>query len=591
MKKTKIILPSRRFEDASDDDLSLRIDFSKKENLLREGDKDIILDVSKLFDQERNSCINYKIYGKIKMIFKNMYVGNSTYTPLKRNLYLTGDGSDGDFSGYIPYNEFSFLRNDVYREVNNIQSGTNPGSFTTDFTISSGNTDHTVITPIDAPYKNWSVYMSYVFSGDTEHMMTYTLTGNTFFTYKCGSGIPFRVTDSGKFYKLTCPVEHGMLEGEYVVLLGGTLTDFISPTGRTFYIQSVGDETYNSEKYVINILKSELPSGTTLNTIMIGKRCTDINRINETTSQYYVHKHKTLTDESGYILDKIGFESPIFEDERKLLFENSEGVNDFIVERNRMESMLFEFKNPFVLSGITNNLGYTPTEVYASVIFRNGNGYFDYPPKVGWKFNFHDTWIDRHFNGNSSIESGITSTSFVKIDNSISYTFNSGNTIPINTVLTGAFVEYNRSELKERIISEAFHKFTISENKFDHEQSSGTTLNGASPTNKVGLYYQPHYRVKLRQLSPYLETSTIDNIYNLPENLIYDNVDKLWKWRDLYEHGFVDVDNNGTNYPFLNNTHYVKSDINFYLKNEVGYRNKRDGINPFSNILKGKINC
>ena len=32
----------------------------------------------------------------------------------------------------------------------------------------------------------------------------------------------------------------------------------------------------------------------------------------------------------------------------------------------------------------------SPTEVYVSAIFRNGNGYFNYPPKVGYKFNFHN---------------------------------------------------------------------------------------------------------------------------------------------------------------------------------------------------------
>jgi hypothetical protein len=70
-----------------------------------------------------------------------------------------------------------------------------------------------------------------------------------------------------------------------------------------------------------------------------------------------------------------------------------------------METLLYDFKEPIILSGITNNLGYTPTEVYVGVFLRNGNGYFDYPPKVGYKFNFHDTWIDNHFSGTTSNES------------------------------------------------------------------------------------------------------------------------------------------------------------------------------------------
>ena len=48
-----------------------------------------------------------------------------------------------------------------------------------------------------------------------------------------------------------------------------------------------------------------------------------------------------------YILDKIGFENLLFEDERKIIFENALGENDMLVERNRQESVLFDFKKTF----------------------------------------------------------------------------------------------------------------------------------------------------------------------------------------------------------------------------------------------------
>jgi hypothetical protein len=56
----------------------------------------------------------------------------------------------------------------------------------------------------------------------------------------------------------------------------------------------------------------------------------------------------------------------------------------------------------------------------------------------------------------------------------------------------------------------------------------------------------------------------------------------VWKWRDLYDQGFVDQDGYGTNFPFINNIHYVKFDINFYLRNERDYSNKSDGIKKFT---------
>ncbi|GAG51841.1 unnamed protein product, partial [marine sediment metagenome] len=233
---------------------------------------------------------------------------------------------------------------------------------------------------------------------------------------------------------------HGISQGEYILI-----DEYLTP----FYVSSVGNTVYRSEDFVITLLKSEV-GGYRFNALVNGRRCTDINDITNSTSEYYVHKHKVITGLTEYILDKVGFESPIWEDEKKLLYENSVGDNDVVVERNRMESVLFDHFNPFALSGITNNLGYTPTDLYTTIVFRNGNGFFEYPPKVGYKFHFHDTWIDEHFSGSTASETGITSTSFLKD----TIRFYPGDAIPAGTILHGAFVEYDPKEMKERIISE-----------------------------------------------------------------------------------------------------------------------------------------
>lgn len=576
--KRNIILPSKKFFGAIEEDLSLRINLDETKNLLREGDRTIILDNALLFEKERNESNNYKIHGKLKMVFRNMYSGQTSYPPLRNLLYLAGDGSDGDFTGFLPYDEFAFLRKDVLREVNDPISTSNLNSFTQNI-ITSGQSQHQSITSIQAPFHNWNIYLSYVFSGDTEYPMKYTLSGGTVFEFLSGDGIPFRVEDNGSTYRLVSPVEHGMIDGEFITISGGSLNNTIPVSGRTFLITSIGNEIYNSNKYVLDISKSEIPSGTTLGTVVFGKRCLDRKNITGTTSTYYVHKHKTLTLEKDYILDKIGFESPIWENEKKLLFENSSGENDVLVERNRMESLVYDFKSPFVLTGLTNNLGYTPTDVYVTVVFINGNGFFEYPPKVGWKFNFHDSWIDEHFDGDSSVEKTIPVTAFTRTINSITYSFTGGTELPIGTILNGAFVEYNETELKERVVSDAYHRISNPVNVFDYGQDGDTSgFSGASATNLFGLYYQPHHMIKLRQLSPYIETSTTKDVFNIPQNARYSEDEKLWRWRDLYDHGFIDPEGFGTNYPYINNIHYVKNDINFYLRNENLYTNKQDLI-------------
>jgi hypothetical protein len=599
MEKKRIILPTKRFFKAEEEDLNIRINLDESETLLRQGDRDIVLDIAQLFDDERTESNNYKIHGKIKMVFRNLYTGTTTYEPLKRNLFLNGDGieTDTEYPGAIPYNEFAFLRNDVLREVNVVQSGTTLETFTQNIQLTGGTyTGHTTITTIDAPYKNWNIYLSYAHGQNPDHPMTYTLTGGTSgltYNFTAKDGIPFRVQDNDTYYTLTSPVEHGMSQGEHIII-STTGNTFYSPTGggittnvsgRTFYIESVGNEIFNSEKYVVNISKSDFVSGSTLGNVIFGKRCLDKNNISNTTSEYYVHKLKTLTNVNKYILDKVGFERPIWEEEKKLVFQTSGGDEDYLVELNRMESVIYDFLEPLNLTGVTNNLGYSPVELYVSVIFRNGNGYFEYPPKVGYKFNFHNTWVDNHFIGDGSIETGLTSTTFTSNDGTPG--FKRGNELSVGTILTGDFIEFNRQELKERTISPAFHKFNISSSIFDHNQNTSLIYAGQSP---VGLYYQPYYKVVLRQLSPYIETSNTNDIFNLPENARYFEDEGLWKWRDVYDMGFIDIDGYGVNYPFINNIHYIKNDINFYLRNEQRYTNKQDGVFGFNNNNDNGLN-
>lgn len=563
----EIILPSKRYANADDQELSIKLNLETSESLLRIGDRDIILDVAKLYDDERNRSVNYKIFGKMNMVFRNMYSGNTEYEYLKERLYLVGDGSNNDFTGFIPYDEFAFLRRDLYREVLVTPTGNTLGGDYNPTSYAVGSTDHTTITAMSVPYQNWNIYVTYSFDKDGEFPMKYSLSGGTTYEFVASDGIPFRVTENLKTYSLTSPVPHGLSAGEYIIL-----------NGKTYYVNSVGNEIYDSENYVIVLNKSQFELVDTLSGVVFGKRCLDANNVSGSTSTYYVRKHKTLTNVGDYILDNVGFENPIFEHERKILIENSNGTNDVVVERNRPEAVLYDFKEPLVLSGLTNNLGFTPTEVYLTTIYRNGNGYFDYPPKVGYKFNFHDTWVDEHFDGDTSKETNLSGGTFTKSG----YTFTSGATLPIGSVLIGDFVEYNKKELKERVISDTFHKIYNPTALFDYGQTDDTVYSGATETNPIGLYYQAHHKIKLRELSPYLETAKTNQIYNLPENTVYDSDENVWRWRDLYSHGYVDPNGFGTNFPYVNNIHYVKGEINLYLRNERYYTNKQNGVARFN---------
>ncbi len=580
MIKKKIVHPTKRYSGSEAENLNIKLGLERDEQLLREGDRTIILDIAELYKKERNESTKYKIFGKSKMIFRNLYSGTTTYDALKNRLYDVGDGLDADWTGYLPYDEFAFVRCDTVREVSTATS-TTVGGFNQTISL-VGPTDHSTITVLDSTTWNWNYHLSYVYDHDSTHPMKYTLSGNTEYSFTAESGIPFRVVVYDTSYQLISPIKHNMSLGEFIVLSGSTLTN-ANRSGRVFNISSVGDNNYESELYVINISKSEFtPNQITIMDsigVVFGQRCLDRTNVSGTTSSYYVHKHKTLTTADECIIDNCGFETPIFEVERKLQFETNDGRNNVYIEQNRPESILYHFKNALDIKGLRNNLKYTPTEVYVSTIFRNRNGYFNYPPRNGWKFNFHNTWVDGQFD--DTFSGSNTNLPFTSVSGG-AHTFKKGDELPVGTILDGAFVEYNEQDFKETILSEGFHKITNDFNTFNHGQLNTANFGGVSQTNPSGLIYQPHYRIKLRELSPYVETANTNNIHNLPENVIYDELNGVWKWRDLYDHGYIDPDNFGTNHPFTNGQHYVKGDINFLLRNEERFLNKGVGIKNFT---------
>lgn len=556
----KIILPNKLFFNSQNEEQSINIKLNNDNSLLREGDRNIVLDLNDIYSDERNNSNKYKIYGKLKMIFSNEYTGTTSYNHLKNNLYLNGDGSDNIWEGSLPYNEFSFVRNDYIRLVNDNIIGDN---------------NHILINQIENKYFNWGLFLSYCFDNDVNFDLNYKYNISDNISFKSGDGIPFIVEEYLQYYKLISPINHNIKKNEFLLISEEYIN--ANETERCFLINDVGDETYKSDEKILLIYKSQIKYP--LPSIILGKRCLNKNDIKNTTSNYYVQKLKILTNEDEYDIEKLEIESPIWSNEKKILYKNFSNVENVLVEKNRMESIIFDFKKPFILENLKNNLGHTPTEIYLTIINKNRNGLFDYPPKVGYKFNFHDDWVDNNFNNEN-----LTFNEIIKEN----IKFKIGNEIKKNDEIYGNFMEYNEFELKETLLSNSYHKLMIPKEIFNYNQDETTFYNGVDSGNTVGLFYQNHYKIKLREESPYIEYSDSNNILNLPENLVYSESEKKWKWRDLYQHGFIDQDGFGTDYPFLNGCHYIKNDLNFYLKNEMNYKNKQNNIKTFNDF---KLNC
>jgi hypothetical protein len=87
MEKKTIILPSKKFFGSVNTDQNIKIGLDETQNILREGDRNVILNNIELFNKERNESNAYKIHGKIKMVFRNLYSGVAIFSFIFYHIY------------------------------------------------------------------------------------------------------------------------------------------------------------------------------------------------------------------------------------------------------------------------------------------------------------------------------------------------------------------------------------------------------------------------------------------------------------------------------------------------------------------------
>jgi hypothetical protein len=559
-KQIRIILPEKRFKGADSSDLNESVVFEGDRKDFIDSDRHINVDLAEQFNTERQASEKYRLYGKIVPLFANSYTGTTEFGPLLNSLWLTSSpyiSNSINYAGYPPYDEFAFIRHDVTREVQS-------GNTTTEVV---GN-NHIEIFPHSAKELNWNSFLTYVYSQDDTKQIKYTNATNNVIAFTPSDGLPIEVVfdTTQRICTCTCPVPHGLNDGEYVMI-----------QGRLFKIDSLGDNTYDSEKTIFHIQLNQVV-GAFSDGLQTFKRVIDPNNVSESTSKYYIHKHKVISDLNDFIIDKCGFESTIFEDQNKLDFENPDGSKEVLKEKERGEVLLLHYKKQLERLKYKNNMDIDINQVYITTVLRNGMGLFT-QPKVGWSFNFHDNYADKHFEGSTSLESALSYTAMQKSG----YTFMIGNQLTTGSTLDGAFVEYNKYELKERIVTEAFHRFTFDKNIFDINQDDPSVYFNASVQNQFGYFYQPHHRITLKEYSSYIEESPTNDIDNFPKNAIYFLKDKVWRWRELYDHGFIDDNGIGVDFPFMNGTHYVKFYVPFYIRSEYHFTNKDKVVTPLTN--------
>jgi len=555
---TLIVLGSKRYATASDTDLVLQVPLEGNPKEIDEFDRNIRVDLSQVFDDERQGSSIFRLTSNIDFIFNNSYPGTTGingYFPFTNNLYyVNSELSLGtqSWSGFPQYFEFDLMRND--NDTSGCATSNTPTSTHINFVNKSATT------------YNWTEYVSYPFDNDYNKDMQYDLTSGSSLNWKSGNGLPFHINNpfvyNGRdLISFICPVEHGLNEGEFVEIefdFGWTGYN----GSKIFQIDSLGNNAYKSEQYIFNIVNYSFTGNTFTNGSKgTFKRIIDINNSAETMSKYYVRKHKIITNFDEAILTKSGFENNGFRLVRQYEYSSLTPDNMArITTKEGNQGYNLTFSKDIDISLYRDNWNRPLSELFITIVNRGYYGWMNKPIfgnrglREGYGYNLN-YFIPTYWSFlNSPLNLSSIQTNSYIINN---YTFYYNNILKSGDTINGDYCEFNEFEQYERIISKYYHKLHYNDSLFH--------IDAKDLNNPDGYYYQPHHSILLKVYSDYIEDGDIKNIDYAPNYAFYSEYSKKLIWRDLYTYGYKDTNGNGVNYPFLNGTHYPNSKIIFRL--------------------------
>lgn len=572
--ETRLILGSLRYKSAPDTTFMLNVPFvqTTKENV--QFERNINIDLEQVFFDERQKSETFRPSAKFNLLFYNSYSGTSNYTPFENNMFYVNEleasiaqcasgATVVSWSGFPQYNEFDFVRTD-FNEVGYTQPPNN----------------HLTFIPKSASSYNWNFFVSYAFENDFNKPLS-AVEGKTgiAINWISGDGIPFVIIPTE--YKgqnvimFRCPVKHGLTTGEYVKL------NFSYNNTDMFEVYTLGDGATGSQEYVFTIADLGY-TGSPINqlgTTGTFKRVINPTNPNESTSEYYVRKHKILTNSQDAVMVNAGFDQNIFGNRKKF---QSSGLTpnqiSRIAIREGAQSYTLSFNDDVIINNLVDNQKRPLSELFITTMWKgyfgitlgtqknNGQGYNGL--RQGYEFNL--PLVGGNVNSWWSVLNSNSETPFpVDVYNTtMGATGGPGNTpIPFtyvrslkkDDVLDGDLCEWNDIAQEERVISNLFHKFTMNPFVFN------ITNPPQSPLNRYGYYYQPHSPITIRVFSDYIETGDKQQVDGIPNYSYYSENQGTFMWRDLYPYGYIDTSGLGVNYPFLNGKHYPYTDIIFRI--------------------------
>ena len=144
----------------------------------------------------------------------------------------------------------------------------------------------------------------------------------------------------------------------------------------------------------------------------------------------------------------------------------------------------------------------------------------------------------------------------------------------------GDISEYNSEELNERMIEPIYHRFNSVYREYrksilgiDEGVDEDGLPNYGIDDLREGYLYRPHYRIKIREFSSYIESGDAKKVIGIPDyaTLSYSGdtgETEMYRWRDFLDIGFYDELGKGVDYPFLSGAHYLYLSTRFYLERQ-----------------------
>lgn len=556
----RVVLGSLRYKSAPNTNLLFQVPLQQTQKEMDEFDRSVNVGLEQVFNEERQLSETFRPSCKFSLLFKNTLTGSTNYTPFENNLYYINpeisaaaqciqQSPNVAWSGYPQYYEFDFVRNDY-----NVSG----------YTIPSGSTSpHVDFIAKSASSYNWGFYLSYPFDNVDRELEAINSDG-VFIAWSASTGIPFviqkRTFNGRPLISFNCPIKHGLSIGEFFKL------SFTYNGNDTFQVYSLGNEGYDTDQFTFNIIDTGF-TGSTFNNNTIGtfKRIIFNTNTGDTISKYYVRRHKILTNPNDAVMTKAGFEQNVFGTKKK--YESSGLTPNQVARVSILEgaqSYTLSFNTDIVISPLLDNQKRPITELFFTTIWR---GYFGWTLgenrnlKQGYLFNLPSSGTPTNWwvTSNSKSDTNFTYNTYTRTDNTnTTYTFKYVNLLKEGDLVDGALCEWNDYEQRERVISNLYHKITFNPRVFN-------TNDVNVETNPRGYYYQPHYGLRIKVYSNYVEEANPQEADSVPNYAYFSTTDNVFKWRDIYSYGNIDGTGLGVNYPFLNGTHYPYTNYVFRI--------------------------